>query len=124
MHRYSNWLCLDSQETPYDVQSGRVSKLERHFVKWHLFFHMPTSPSPAGPNILGGIKRDKLNGTGGFLRKSVSFCENLRFQNAVIPTKSENLQKSVKICDELRINIWLRLSLSFCPFYFPLSIDS
>ena len=65
----------------------------------------------------GGIKRDKLNGKPvslrfcGFLQ---FFCENLRLQCAVIPRKSENQQKSVKICKKLRI--WLRLSLLVCPF--------
>ena len=63
------------------------------------------------------------------------FCKNQRFSakicgflrespppkiNAVIPRKSENLQKSVKICENLRI--WLRLSLLVCPFQFPLII--
>ena len=53
------------------------------------------------------------------LRFPAVFCENLRFRNAVIPRKSENQQKSAKICETLRI--WLRLSLLVCPFQFPLS---
>ena len=65
----------------------------------------------------GGIKRDKLKGTNGFLRKSAVSCENLRFQNAVIPRKSDNLQKSAKICEKVRL--WLRLSHLVCPFYSP-----
>ena len=69
----------------------------------------------------GGTKRDKPNGTKGFLQKSAVscgflrfpavFCENLRLRNAVIPRKSENLQKSANLA---------HLSLLVCPSYFPL----
>ena len=48
------------------------------------------------------------------LRFPAVFCENLRLPNDVIPRKSENLQKSTKICEKLRI--WLRLSHLVCPF--------
>ena len=51
----------------------------------------------------GGIKRDKLNGTNGFLqnsaigcgflRESTLSCEKLHLRNAVIPRKSAHLQK-------------------------------
>ena len=41
------------------------------------------------------FKRDKLNGTNGFLQNSAVFCENLRLRNAVIPRKK---RKSAKIC--------------------------
>ena len=40
------------------------------------------------------------------LEKSLGFpavlCENLRLPNAAIPTKSENPQKSAKICEKLQ----------------------
>ena len=74
--------------------------------------------------LLSGIKRDKPNGTNGFLqksavscgflRKSAVSCESLRLRNAVIPRKSENLHKSAKICEKLRIR--LGLSNLVCPF--------
>ena len=75
----------------------------------------------AGRYLQGGIKRDKVNGTNrflrksavfrGFLQKSAVFCENLRLPNATIPRKSDHLQKSANICEKLQI--WLRSSL-FC----------
>ena len=34
------------------------------------------------------------------LRFPAVFCENLRLRNAIIPRKSENLQKSAKICEK------------------------
>ena len=43
------------------------------------------------------------------LRFPAVFCENLRLQNAVIPRKSENQQKSAKISEKLRIS-------RICPF--------
>ena len=53
------------------------------------------------------------------LRFPAVFCEYLHLQNAVIPRKSENLQKSAKICEKLRIR--LGLSHLVCPFEFPLT---
>ena len=52
------------------------------------------------------------------LRFPAVFCESLRPRNAVIPRKSENLQKSAKI-SEKTANL-AHLSLLVCPFYFPL----
>ena len=49
--------------------------------------------------LYGGIKSHKQNATNRFLQKSAVFCENLRLPNAIIPRKSENLQKSAKICE-------------------------
>ena len=43
------------------------------------------------------------------LRFPAVFCENLRPRNAVIPRKSENLQKSAKISEKPRIS-------RICPF--------
>ena len=41
------------------------------------------------------------------LRFPAVFCENLCLRNAIIPRKSENLQKSAKICEKLRIRLGL-----------------
>ena len=39
------------------------------------------------------------------LRFAAVFAENLRLPNAVIPRKSENLQKSAKICKKKTANL-------------------
>ena len=57
---------------------------------------------------------------------SSPFCTRpfwrMPIQNAVIVRKSENLQKSDKICEKQRI--WLRLSLLVCPFSLPLDLQT
>ena len=83
-----------------------------------------SEPKRKKHKILGGTKRDKLNGTKGFLqksavscgflRKSAVSCENLRPRNAVITKKSENLRKSAKNC-ESRAFVPFSLSLLFPP---------
>ena len=65
----------------------------------------------------GRIKRDKLNGTNrflrksavscGFLRKSAVSCENLRLRNAVIPRKSESLRKSANLAPYIPFSLSL-----------------
>ena len=93
-----------------------LKKLRVKFVTLHNAF------DDLSQVILGGIRRNKLNRTNkflrisavscGFLRQSAvssSFCENLRLRNAILLRKNENLQKSAKICEKLRI--WL-----CCPF--------
>ena len=75
------------------------------------FREKPLPLKRVGLPCIGGIKRDKLNGTNGFLRKSAfpaKIC-SLRLRNAVIPRKSEYLQKSAKIYEKLRLG-------SACPF--------
>ena len=42
------------------------------------------------------------------LRFPAVFCENLRLQNAVIPRKSENQQKSAKNCEKLGAKNWTK----------------
>ena len=46
------------------------------------------------------------------LRFPAVFCENLRLQNAVIPRKSENQQKSAKISETAKISAFVPFSLS------------
>ena len=68
--------------------------------------------------ILGGITRDKLHGTNGFLRNSAKIC-GLR---KCAPPKcyiSQEKRKSAKISENL-----LLLSLSVCPFDFPLGLGN
>ena len=83
-----------------------------------------------GEKLRGGIKKDKLNGTNGFLQKSAVLrfsskirgflrlvLRNLRLQNAVIPRKAKNCKnqrKSAKKNCEFG---------SFCPFLFVPSIS-
>ena len=46
------------------------------------------------------------------LRFPAVFCENLRLQNAVIPRKSENQQKSAKISEKCEFRAFVPFSLS------------
>ena len=86
-----------------------------------------------GGVVLGGTKRDKLNGTNGFLRKSAVSCGFLRksavscgFLRKSAPPKccnSQEKRKSAKICENQRKTANLaHLSLLVCPFYFPLMV--
>ena len=109
--------------------ASEVSILSKNSLAITGFHAKKTQHVQLFDNPLPGTSHSRfpINGTNRFLRKSAVFCENLpfpavfcedlRFRNAVIPRKSKNLQKSAKICEELRI--WLRLSLQFVPFNSP-----
>ena len=86
-------------------------------------------PIPLLPCFQGGIKRDKLNGTNGFLRKSAVSCGFLRksavscgFLRKSAPPKccnSQEKRKSAKINENLRKSA---SSARFIPFSLSLLI--
>ena len=100
--------------------------LQSHLVKQSLLVYCHQCWRP----LLGGIKRDKLNGTNQFLQKSAVSCGFLRKSavssgflrkdappNAVISRKSVNQQKSAKICQKITANL-----APFVPFSLSLLI--
>ena len=86
-------------------------------------------------SLLGGIKRDKLNGTNGFLRKSAvscsfqrKICGFLRFSAKICASEMLQFPRKAKICKNQRksakekLRIWLRLSLLVLSLLIPLDI--